>query len=273
MTKFADLHVHTNHSDSTSTPEEVVREAVDKELACIAITDHDAVSGIPPATEASQKYDLEVIPGIELSTDINNKDIHILGYFFDYQKSPLVDKLSLFQNARVTRIEKMLEKLKEFGINNITIDEVCALALSDAVGRPHLAAVLIQKGWVANFHEAFGKYLGEGCPAYVHKFKQTPYEAIDLIRKSGGAAVLAHPMVTNKDELIPSFVEAGLAGLEVYYSDCSNEAIHYYEGIAQKHNLIKTGGSDSHGRIKDNTYVGRRKVPYAVVEQLKERCS
>lgn len=273
MTKFADLHIHTNYSDSTASPSDVVRQAVDNGFSCIAVTDHDTVDGIPPAIEASQNYDLEVIPGIELSTEINNKDIHMLGYFFDCQNSRLVEKLKCFQDARITRVTRMIDKLKEQGIDNITADEVCSLSKSDAVGRPHLAALLIKKGWVSNIYEAFGKYLGENCSAYVRKFKQTPYEAIDLIRQAGGVAVLAHPGITNKDELIPGLVEAGLGGIEVYYAGCANEIVRYYEGIAKKHSLVMTGGSDAHGKVKENSYIGRVKVPYEVVEKLKERAA
>ncbi len=273
MEKFADLHIHTHYSDSTASAQEVVQEAVEKGFSCIAITDHDTVDGILPAIEAAKKDDLLVIPGVELSTEINHKDVHILGYFFDHQNKHLKERLAQFQNARVTRIGKMIEKLKEQGVDNITAQEVCSLAKSDAVGRPHLAALLIKKGWVKNTYGAFKKYLGNGCPAYVHKFKQTPHEAIDLIHRFGGVSVLAHPMVTNTDELIPGFVEAGLGGLEVYYSDCAKTTVSYYEGIAKKHNLLMTGGSDAHGRNKENSYIGRVKIPCELVEKLKERCS
>jgi predicted metal-dependent phosphoesterase TrpH len=138
------------------------------------------------------------------------------------------------------------------------------------VGRPHLASVLQKKGWVGSLREAFDKYLGEDRPAYVAKYKQSPYQAIDLIRRSGGVAVLAHPVVTQKDELIGSFVEAGLKGLEVYYPNVPMVVINHYENIARKHNLIMTGGSDAHGSAKGNTFIGKVKIPYEVVEQLRQ---
>jgi 3',5'-nucleoside bisphosphate phosphatase len=166
MTKWADLHIHTYYSDSTSSPEEVVGEAVAAGLSCIAITDHDVVDAIEPAMAAARAHDLEIIPGIELSSEINGKDIHILGYGFNYKKSPLVDKLKDIQQARLDRMAKMIEKLKTLGINNITMEEVCAKTKSNAVGRPHLATALKEKGWVKSIKAAFDKYIGEGAPAY-----------------------------------------------------------------------------------------------------------
>ena len=270
MTKFADLHIHTHYSDSTDSPQEVVRQAHFQKLMCIAITDHDTVAGIAPTILAAQQFSLEIVPGIELSTEIDEKDIHMLGYFFDYQNPFLLEKLKQIQEARLERIKKMIALLKKEGINNIEWEEVCQLAPLASLGRPHLATILKQKGWVRDIKEAFEKYIGDKCPAYVSKYKQTPYEAIDLIRRCGGVAVLAHPMLTNKDELIPSFIEAGLQGLEVYYANSSDTSIKYYEGIAKKHHLIMTGGSDAHGKVKNNTYVGKTQIPYETVEQLRQ---
>lgn len=273
MTKFADLHIHTHFSDGTYTPEDVVLEAVKNGLNCIAITDHDTIDGIAPVTAAAKDHDLEVIPGIEFSTEWIDTDIHILGYFLNCQNSELNAKLAQFQEARIIRIQKMIENLKGQGVNDIAFEEVCRLTQSCSVGRPHLAALLKEKGWVANISEAFERYLGEECPAYVAKFKQSPSEAIELIHRCGGAAVMAHPAVTNKDELIPGLVQAGLDGIEGYYPNCSDTVIQYYEGIAAKQGLIMTGGSDAHGQEKNYIYIGKKKVPYEVVEQLKARAS
>ena len=165
----------------------------------------------------------------------------------------------------------MIEKLKTLGIDNITLEEVCSLTKSKSVGRPHLAAVLKEKKWVGDISQAFQKYLGEDAPAYVGKFKISPEEAVALIRNSGGVAVMAHPMFTNKDEIIPSLVRAGMGGIEVYYPNCAETTIQHYEGIAKKHDLVMTGGSDAHGKAKTNTYIGKRRIPYEFVEQLKQR--
>ena len=269
MTKWADLHIHTYYSDSTSSPQEVVDDAVKSGLSCIAITDHDVVDGIDPVAAIARQHDIEVIPGIELWSELNGKDIHILGYGFNHKKSPLVEKLGEIQQARVERIKKMIQKLEALGVNNITFEEVAAKTHSNAVGRPHLAAVLKEKGWVSTLRGAFDKYIGETGPAYFTKYNQTPFEAIKLITDSGGVAVMAHPMYTQKDELISQFVKAGLGGLEVYYPNCSETVLKFYKNLAKKYNILATGGSDAHGKAKTHTYVGKTQIPYEIVEALK----
>ena len=269
MSRFADLHIHTHFSDSSSSPQEVVGEAIGADLYCIAITDHDTIDGVIPAQRAAEGHDLEVIPGIELSSEFSQKDIHILGYFVDCEDPALRQKLDEIQESRITRMKGMIQKLKEQGIHNIEFEDVMSRTEAKSVGRPHLATVLFEKGWVGSLREAFDKFIGEECPAYVGKYKQTPYEAIDLIRKAGGISVMAHPMITQKDELIPSFVDAGLQGIEVYYPNYSNNSISFYEGLAKKYNLVTTGGSDAHGKARPGTFIGKRKIPYEIVEQLK----
>ena len=269
MKKFADLHIHTYYSDGTFSPQEVVTDALKMHLDCVSITDHDIVDGIAETQTFAKSLGLEVVPGIEMSSEMEGADIHVLGYFFDTQDTTLTNVLSQMQNGRVQRMVMMIEKLKGQGINNITLEEVIGVTKTKAVGRPHLAAVLKDKKWVSTIKEAFDQYIGEGGPAYVGKFKQTPYEAIQLIRKAGGVAVMAHPMVTAKDELIPRMVEAGLQGLEVYYPNYSSSIIQYYEGLAQKYGLVTTGGSDAHGTRKPNSYIGKVKLPYEHVLALK----
>ncbi len=270
MNRSADLHIHTHFSDGTFTPEQVVEKSLKAGLSCISITDHDTVDGVIPTQKAAEASGLEVITGIELSSESGGKDIHVLGYFVDCHNEAFVKALHFMQEARVVRIERMIGKLKEFGITNISLDEVCALTQSKSVGRPHLAMTLVKKGWVGSLREAFDRYLGENAPAYVEKYIQTPHEVIALIRKAGGVAVLAHPMLNNRDEMIPSLVQEGLQGLETYYPNISSNIVSYYEGIAHKHNLIRTGGSDAHGDTKDNTFIGKVKIPYETVEQMRK---
>lgn len=270
MQAFADLHIHTYYSDSTSSPQEVVDDAIKAELSCIAITDHDIVEGVAPVTAAAAAHGIEVIPGIELSSELEGVDIHILGYFIDYNKGPLFDKIESFLEGRVARMKTMLMNLKAVGVNNIEYEEVAALTKSRAVGRAHLATLLLQKGWVTSMKGAFEKYIGPGCPGYAPKFQQTPFEAIDLINQAGGVAAMAHPMLTQKDELIPRFVKAGMKGLEVYYPNTMDTVVQFYARIAKKHGLIATGGSDAHGKAKPYTWVGKRSVEYSTVEQMKQ---
>ena len=271
MARLADLHIHTHFSDGTDSPLEVVQQAHRAGLAAIAIADHDTIAGILPTIKAAEEFDIEVVPAIELSTTIQGKDMHILGYCFDPTDSRIETILKRFQDARLERVERMLAKLKALGISGITVEEVAGLTQSGAVGRPHLASILVEKKIVGTIAQAFELYLAEGRPAYVEKFKQTPHEGIAWIRSLGGVAVLAHPMFTNKDEMIPYLVEAGLGGIEVYYPNCPETVANYYVGLARKHNLVMTGGSDAHGRRKPNTYIGKRSIPYELVEALKER--
>ncbi|MCA9403154.1 MAG: PHP domain-containing protein [Candidatus Omnitrophica bacterium] len=271
MTKTADLHIHTHFSDSTSSPEEVAQQAHAAGVACIGIADHDIVDGIAPTKKAAEQYDIEVIPGVELSTQANGRDVHMLGYLFDYENAEMQERLEGMQHSRGERMRLMIQKLSDLGISGIDYDEVCSLTESGAVGRPHLATVLVKNGVVPNMQAAFDRYLADDRPAFVPKTKLTPVEAIDLIRSYGGVAVLAHPMFTRVDELIPQFVEAGMQGLEVYYPNCTPATTEFYAKIAKKYDLVATGGSDAHGDAKKNTYLGKATIPYEQVEKLKER--
>lgn len=271
MTKVADLHIHTHFSDSTSPPEEVVYQANRAGLACIAITDHDTVDGVAPTIEAAKKFEIEVVAGIEMSCQLNSRDIHMLAYCIDYEDPTLIKLLAKMSDSRKMRMSEMIDRLSAMGHGGIALEEVCALS-EDSVGRPHLAQIMIEKGVVKNYREAFDKYLAEGQPLFVDKYKQSPIEAIECIKAAGGIAVLAHPMATLVDELIPQFVEAGLGGLEVFYPHNTQATTDFYARIAKKHNLVATGGSDAHGDAKKHTRVGKVKVPYSVVEELKQRC-
>lgn len=267
----ADLHIHTNFSDSTASPEEVVAEAHASGLSCIAITDHDTVDAFPHALAAAEPFGLEIITGVELSSEHNGKDIHILGYCFDLDDSPLVRQLRSMQQARIERMKKMLKRLDELGKGGIALEDVAGLTRSDSVGRLHLAKLLLQHGHVGSLDEAFVKYLGEGAAAYFPKFRQTPFEAIRLINESGGVAVMAHPALTQRNDLIPELVKAGLGGVEAYYPNCMMNVVDFYLNIAKEYDLVVTGGSDAHGASKTNTFIGKSYVPYPWVERLKER--
>lgn len=273
MNKIADLHIHTHFSDSTSSPQEVAEQAHAAGVACIAIADHDIVEGVAPTMAAAAAYGIEVIPGVELSTQANGRDIHMLGYLFDYENAEMRERLEGMQHSRGERMRLMIEKLAGLGVSGIEYDEVCALTESGAVGRPHLATVMVRNGVVPNMQAAFDRYLADDRPAFVPKTKLTPVEGIGLIRQYGGVAVLAHPMFTRVDELIPQLVEAGMQGLEVYYPNCTPATTEFYAKLAKKHNLVATGGSDAHGDAKKNTYLGKMTVPYEQVELLKERAN
>ncbi len=269
MTKRADLHIHTSFSDGIDAPERVVEIAVKRGLAAIAITDHDQVNGIAPAHAAAEGRGLEVIPGIELSTEHSGKDIHMLGYFVDVQNARLQEALATFQSVRVSRARQIVARLRQHGCDRVTFEDVEPLAETASIGRPHIAAVLIEKGYARDNTDAFERFIGEGCPCYVPKHKQSPFEAIDLIRSCGGAAVMAHPMRTQRDELIAAFAKAGMVGIEAWYSGSTPNETQFYERLAQKYGLIVTGGSDAHGYAY--SLIGQVTVDYSVVEALRAR--
>lgn len=267
--RFADLHLHTIYSDGTYTPEELIREAAKEGLSAIAVVDHDTVGGIEPTINAGKEFDIEVLPGIELTTDQNGTEVHILGYLIDYKNPALKEKLGLLNKARVERVYKITEKLKNLGLN-LNPDAVFKLAEKGSPGRLHIARAMVAEGLVGSVFEAFKKYIGDKGPAYVCGFKLAPREGIELIREFGGIPVLAHPYTMNNDELIVEFIKYGLKGLEVYYTEHSQGMINFYLDLAKEYGLLVTGGSDCHGKAKPEVKIGLIKIPYELVENLKE---
>lgn len=266
--KFADLHTHTIYSDGTATPQELVELAVSIPLTAVAICDHDTIEGVFPAQEAAKDKPLEIIPSLELSADHNGVEAHILGFFIDYADQYLLQRLKKMREDRVIRMHEMAERLKGLGVA-IDVEKVFSLAQGATVGRMHLARVLHVEGFVSSIQGAFNQYIGENRPAYVSRFMLSVKEAIELIFAAGGVPVLAHPHTINNDKLIEEFAGYGLKGIEAYYPDHLPAVTKHYEGIADKFNLIKTGGSDYHGAIKPQNPLGKVKVPYSVVEELK----
>lgn len=266
--KFADLHLHTLFSDSTYTPQELIRKALKQGLAAIAIVDHDTVDGLEPAIEIAESESVEVLPGIELTAEYDGLEIHILGYLIDYKNKGLLDKLDFLKKVRIERIYKITDKLKGIGVG-LEAKDVFDIAGQGTVGRLHIARAMVAKGRVKSIQEAFQKYIGDRCPAYVCGFRFSPIEAINLIKDVGGIPVLAHPYSLNRDELIPQFIDGGLMGLEVYYPEHTQSMINFYLGLARKFNLLVTGGSDCHGNAKPEAKIGSVKIPYELVQKLK----
>ncbi len=266
----ADLHIHSNFSDGLLSPEEIVRKARDSGLSAISITDHDIVDGIDSAIAEGEKLGIKVIPGIEFTTDLPDTEIHILGYFIDYKAKWLKELLLKIREDRVNRIYKTADKLKALGID-IAAKDVLALAEKGSVGRPHVARILVEKGAVKSVQEAFNKYLNCGAPAYVPHFRLTPVEAVKTIVKAGGIAVYAHPAVSDKDDMIPELVAAGLGGIEVYYGKHSDAQVKHYRSLAKKYGLLMTGGSDFHGlgTMRDVS-LGVARLPDDCISKLEE---
>jgi hypothetical protein len=263
--KLADLHIHTQVSDGWFTPDEAVEQASRAGLAAVSIADHDSVSGIKSAIWTGKKCGVEVIPGVELSSRFESGDIHILGYFIDWQDRWFNNKLLDLQEARTDRAKEILNRLKALNIN-ISYNVILVIA-GGAMGRPHIAQAMLDQGYVRTVREAFEKYLGIDRPAYVEKYPLSSAEAIRMIRKAGGIPTLAHPVFYRVDEVLPELVEQGLQAIEVYHSRHDTAATEHYEELAKKYDLLITGGSDAHGR---EVPVGAVRISYELVEKMKE---
>ncbi len=268
LPKYADLHIHTNRSDGLLSPEQVVLKANKVGLSAISITDHDSIDGIESAILTGKKHNVEVIPGLEISAEYYGEEIHILGYFIDWQDQSLNRALQTFRDARHKRALKMMEKLNELGIR-IEHSDVFKDTQLDYVGRPHLAFALVQNGYVDTISEAFQKFLGNNAPAYIPKPAFSPFEAIKMILSADGIPILAHPAMLKRN-VVDDLVSYGLAGIEAYHSYHSNQITDYYIYLAKKKNLLITGGSDFHGFENSKRVLGNVRLPYKYIEELKE---
>ena len=255
-----DLHLHTTHSDGSLRPSEVLKLAGQASVMALAITDHDITSGIPEAVAAGQELGIEVIPGVEVSSFDGRSELHILGYFLDWQDPVFAARLATLRASRHRRNPLIIDRLRAAGLD-VTYDEVRALAGTESVGRPHIAQILMRKKYVSSAKEAFDRYLAEGRPAYVARELPTPVDAIGWIREAKGIAVLAHPtwVKDSGDGLstcVTALKEPGLDGVEVHYSTHSKSQTASYLELAQRLDLLVTGGSDFHGITKPDIEVG-----------------
>jgi len=273
-----DLHLHTTHSDGSLPPAEVLALAQKTGVSALAITDHDIVAGIPEAIEAGARLGIEVIPGIEISSRYGENELHMLGYFLDWKDVALSSRLAQLRASRHRRNPRIIEKLNHLGLD-LTYEEVKALASTESVGRPHIARVLMDKGYVQSAKEAFDRYLAKGAAAYVPRELPEPTEAIAWIRAARGIPVLAHPTWVNESEegllrLCDKLKSEGLGGIEVHYSTHKPQQTAQFLNIAQRLNLLVTGGSDFHGLTKPDIEVGvgrgNLKVPEKLLEPLRK---
>ena len=274
MSRF-DLHTHSNHSDGAFPPAIVVRRAKEAGLDGIALTDHDSTSGIDEARAAGVEVGVEVLTGCEISSVYENAGVHILAYFVDTANPRLVEELRWIRDDRVVRAEKMVEKLAELGYP-VTMEQVRRIAAGAAIGRPHVAAALVEAGVVKTTPEAFTpELIGDGAPAYVQKKVTTPHETIAFIREAGGVAVVAHPIWLENDGLqIEPFIEqlaaAGLGGLEVNHPDHDDPMRARFGALAQRLDLIATSSSDYHGNDHGGA-IGANAADDDVVAALRAR--
>jgi predicted metal-dependent phosphoesterase TrpH len=265
-----DLHIHSTASDGRFSPADIVRKSAAKGLNVIAITDHDTVDGITPALETAGVFPrLRVIPGVEISTDFPEGEVHVLGYFIDYTDRELRSTLERMRNSRWERARGMVAKLNNLGVQ-IQWQRVQEIAAGGALGRPHIAQAMLEKGYIGSIKEAFDKYIGHGGPAYVEREKITPVTAVELVLRTRGLPVLAHPLtIPDPETLVIELKAAGLVGIEAYYGNYTPEEIDNLVSLAYKYGMITTGGSDYHG-LDDSaeTMLGGVDVPTESVEQL-----
>lgn len=280
-----DLHCHTTASDGLLTPTELVALAARRGLRVIAVTDHDSTEGLDEALTAARDRRIEVIPGVEINTDVPDGEVHVLGYFVDWHDGDFQVLLTRLRHGRLDRAERMVAKLAALGMP-ISLDRVLELAGDATVGRPHVAQVLIEAGYVASTDEAFDRYIGRHGPAYAERLRLTPAEATAHIRGAGGLPVLAHPIVPDGTQnpgrpgtpdassplaLLPELCQAGLVGLEVYYTGYTAVITDILLDYARRFNLVPTGGSDYHGPGRLEGELGSVYVPLRCVRQLKAR--
>jgi predicted metal-dependent phosphoesterase TrpH len=236
----------------------------------MALTDHDSVEGIAAALAAAKAFpQLKVIPGIELSTDVPQGEVHVLGYFLDYTNREFQVTLKGLRNSRLGRAQGMVAKLRDFGIH-IDWERVQEIAGTGSIGRPHIAQAMLEKGYITSLKEAFDKYISREGPAYVEREKMSPVEAVALVLQVNGLPVLAHPFTVNNPETtIAELKAAGLAGIETYFYGYTADEIHRLVSLAKRYGLITTSGSDYHGLdTASETMLGSVDVPMESVEQL-----
>jgi predicted metal-dependent phosphoesterase TrpH len=267
---LVDLHSHSHVSDGLLSPRALVREAARRGLTVIALTDHDTVAGITEALAEAKRQSIELIPGVELSSDTGEFETHILGYFVDHQQDEFIHRLAYLESQRATRIERMVAKLNEIGLP-LNLADVHRIAGPGSIGRPHVARAMIERGYVNSINEAFEFYLSVGRRGYVPRDNTPPEDAVRLIRSAGGVPVLAHPYSTgNIEQMLSRLIPAGLLGMEVFYGEYDEGQREHLRAIARRRDLIATGGSDFHGEgHRSGRDLGGPFVPMEAVHQLR----
>lgn len=276
-TRMIDMHVHSSASDGTFSPSALLAEAKKAGLCAMALTDHDTMDGIAEAVAASKELGIELVPGVELSTEFKDCEIHVLGYYLSEEYPRLHAMLEEFRDFRSTRNERMVERLQEEGFS-ITMDDLKKRAPDSVLTRAHIARFLCETGQVPDIKTVFSEYIGEHCRCYIERPKISPVEAVILIREAGGLAVLAHPVLYKLSEadlkqMIQEMKDAGMCGMEAVYSENTDEDEAYYRQMADSFGLLVTGGSDFHGTNKPDIKLGVGKgglqITYDMLQALK----
>jgi len=279
MLSPVDLHVHSNESDGTVAPADLVKEAKMIGLSAFALTDHDTTAGLDEAIACGKTEGVEVVPGIELSTSYLGKDIHVLGYYIDYHSEEFQERLMEFRDSRDSRNEEMFKRLRERGFEKITTEALLEAFDNPVITRAHVAKFMLDCGYAKSREEVFQRYIGDNCPCYVERKKITPNQAVKLILEFGGIPVIAHPLLykfgaETLDLLVASLKEDGLMGMEVIYSTYNSREQCKLKDLAKKYDLVVTGGSDYHGTnkkdIKLGVGMGNLFVPADCLDNIKQ---
>jgi len=270
MNGKVDLHVHTSYSDGVYSPYEIMQKAKKAEIDVLSITDHDNTNAIREATKIGEELGIEVIPGVEISSEIGGKEIHILAYFFEADNPELEHYLNFFREERKKRAARIVKKLNNLGLS-ISMEDVMQKAQISAVGRPHIAQAMLDKGLTSSFFEAFNKYIGNGGPAYEKKVYFSPQSAFKIINDAGGLSFIAHPG-NMPESLLYDLIEAGVDGIEVTHPSHTKQQEKFYRGIVNSYFLLESGGSDFHGgRREDEKNFGSCYTSFSVVDEMKKR--
>ena len=269
--KRIDLHIHSRYSDGLLSPFEILEYAAKRNVCAISITDHDTVEGIEPTLKQSSQFNIDVIPGIEISVSLKHRELHFLGYFIDYSHSAIRSYTETLRQAREDRAKKIIQLLNNIGFH-LSLEPILVKAQGAPLGRPHIAEALVEGNYVFSAFEAFEKYLGEGRPAYVPKNVIGPMDAMEIIKDAGGLVFLAHPKTAFIDESdVKRLVGAGLDGMEIIHPKHKSNDVTYYRNIAQKFDLLESGGSDCHGGREGQIILGTQLVPVSLLNSMKEK--
>ncbi len=267
--EYADLHIHSTFSDGALTPAEIVREALKTGLKAIGITDHDSVDGLEIAKIEGNNHGIEVVGGVEMSVSTMGLDVHLLGYFVDPDGNELRGYLEFFKETRLRRAHRIVKRLNELGVD-LNLDTVLGIGGEGTIGRMHIAKALVQEKLCSSIDDAFSRYLRDGGPAFVEKYRMSAEKAIRVIHKAGGVAILAHPGFYGNEELMNHLFDVGLNGLEVYNPKHTGVQIRRFQQIVREHNGVGSGGSDFHGGRDKTLPLGAFKVPYSIVTRMVE---
>ncbi|MCF8260765.1 MAG: PHP domain-containing protein [Melioribacteraceae bacterium] len=266
------MHMHTVYSDGFLTPKELVEKAHSRGLTCISITDHDTVDAIDEVKSYADKYGIDVIPGVEISTNVDGVEIHILGYFINHYDSELLKYLKFFREERYFRAKRIIDKLIKLGFD-ISITDVENEAQNSAIGRPHIASALLKLGYTKNFYEAFNKLIGDFGPAYEQKIHVSAKSAFKILNDAGGLTFIAHPG-NLKESILKKLIEWGIDGIEVTHPSHDRYKVKFYRGITQQYCLLESGGSDFHGGAKDDYHnIGKYFISTSKVEAMRKMIS